>query len=203
MTTWTSISNAALAVGAIPSSAIVTAMRDNPIAIAEGASGAPIVETGWHPVGKLTVGDATSSLIYDFAVNGVVANVVTPDFTDGYEYRLLIDRISHNDGVTSRGLFVELFLETSGTYNAAIDKGGVSSAQTVSAHVDILMPRLDSQDHWVLFGYRTTASSDNAEMGIVSSSAQKILRARVRFSAGSIDAGRIWLFRRREYASSP
>jgi hypothetical protein len=49
MATWTSISNAAVAVGGIPSSTTVTALRDNPSAIAEAANGAPVVFAGWNP----------------------------------------------------------------------------------------------------------------------------------------------------------
>ena len=41
MTTWTDLSAGAVGVGGIPSGSTVTALRDNPIAIAEGASGAP------------------------------------------------------------------------------------------------------------------------------------------------------------------
>jgi hypothetical protein len=41
MTDWTLLSNTAVGVGGLPSGATVTALRDNPIAIAEGAPGAP------------------------------------------------------------------------------------------------------------------------------------------------------------------
>ena len=41
MTTWTTLSAGAVGVGGIPSGSTVTALRDNPVAIAEGSSGAP------------------------------------------------------------------------------------------------------------------------------------------------------------------
>ena len=41
MTTWTDLSAGAVGVGGIPSGSTVTALRDNPLAIAEGATGAP------------------------------------------------------------------------------------------------------------------------------------------------------------------
>ena len=41
MTTWTELSAGAVGVGGIPSGSTVTALRDNPVAIAEGATGAP------------------------------------------------------------------------------------------------------------------------------------------------------------------
>ena len=43
MTDYTTLSNTAVGVGGLPSGATVTALRDNPIAIAEGAVGAPRV----------------------------------------------------------------------------------------------------------------------------------------------------------------
>ena len=45
MTDYTTLSNTAVGVGGLPSGATVTALRDNPIAIAEGTSGAPKVQS--------------------------------------------------------------------------------------------------------------------------------------------------------------
>ena len=110
MTTWTTISNAAVAVGAIPSSSIVTALRDNPSAVAESSSGAPVMVSGWHPVDKVSTGDGKTGLIYDHAVTGTVASVVTPDFVDGYEYRIIALDLRHNAaGFTERRLQMEAF----------------------------------------------------------------------------------------------
>ena len=43
MTDWTDLPNAAVAAGGLPSGETVTALRDNPVSIAEGAAGAPQV----------------------------------------------------------------------------------------------------------------------------------------------------------------
>jgi len=43
MTTWTTIANTAVAAGGRPRGSLMTALRDNPVAIAEGAAGAPRV----------------------------------------------------------------------------------------------------------------------------------------------------------------
>jgi hypothetical protein len=43
MADWTTLPNTAVGVGGLPSGTTVTALRDNPIAIAEGAAGAPRV----------------------------------------------------------------------------------------------------------------------------------------------------------------
>ena len=44
MADWTNLPNQAVGVGGLPSGTTVTALRDNPIAIAEGAAGAPRVD---------------------------------------------------------------------------------------------------------------------------------------------------------------
>ena len=43
MADWTTLPNAAVGVGGLPSGTTVTALRDNPVAIAEGAAGAPLI----------------------------------------------------------------------------------------------------------------------------------------------------------------
>ena len=44
MADWTNLPNAAVGVGGLPSGTTVTALRDNPVASAEGAAGAPRIE---------------------------------------------------------------------------------------------------------------------------------------------------------------
>jgi hypothetical protein len=48
MADWTTLPNTAVGVGGLPSGATVTALRDNPVAIAEGAAGAPRIENAAH-----------------------------------------------------------------------------------------------------------------------------------------------------------
>lgn len=205
MTTWTNISNAAVAVGGIPSSTTVTALRDNPMAIAESASGAPVVFAGWHPYDKVTVGDGKAGLIYDAAVNGTVANVVTPDFEDGFEYRIIAHGLSHNDTVTNRELTLEFYKQTSASYVTCISFGANSSSAQFGMDATIMMPRITSTWHMAsFFAYSGGSLYTTANVvGAYSVTAQKVLRARIDFSVGSIDNGKIWLFRRREYASVP
>jgi hypothetical protein len=198
MATWTSISNAAVAVGGIPSSVTVTALRDNPEAIAEAATGAPVIFAGWHPVDKLTIGDGKTGLIYDHGVNGTVADIVTPDFVDGYEYRIVAHDMSHNSG-SNRSLRLELFVSSYSTAFTLTAQGGLFDLAWFDA--EILMPRMENFIHFVRYIARTTAlEADTA--GAVGSNG-KVTKARLIFSAGSIDGGKVWLFRRREYASAP
>lgn len=204
MTTWTSISNAAVAVGGIPASTTVTALRDNPSAIAEASSGAPVMVSGWHPHDKLTIDDGKTGLIYDFAVTGTVSSFVTPDFVDGYEYRVIAHLMESDAGATVR-LNLEAFFETDAAYRRlAYTADEFSGSNEFGYDVEILMPRIATRTHLVKGeGY----VDNNVGLGIDGASydatLQKVLRARVIFTAGNIIGGKIWMFRRREYASSP
>jgi hypothetical protein len=203
MTTWTSISNAAVAVGGIPSSTTVTALRDNASAIAEASSGAPVMVSGWHPYDKLTIGDGKTGLIYDHAVTGTVSSVVTPDFVDGYEYRIIAHLMQSDAGATVR-LNLEAFFETDAAYRRLAYTGDEFSSDEFGYDAEILMPRIATKTHLVQgIGY----ADGNVGLGIDSASydstLQKVLRARVRFNSGNIIGGKVWFFRRREYASLP
>lgn len=195
---WTNISNAAVAVGGIPSSATVTALRDNPGAMASAESGAPVIFAGWHPYNKVSVGDGQTGLIYDHSINGTVADIVTPDFEDGFEYRLIGSALSHNSGVSTT-LELELYQETSASYDSVLLIGAAdTSAILWHFDMDILTPRLVARTHFVVS--RARASNNESETDYqANSTEQKILRARLKFQAGSIDNGKVWMLRRAEY----
>lgn len=206
MTTYTTIANASLAVGGIPSSTTVTLLRDNPIAMAEAASGAPINAAGWHPVDKVTVGDGKDGKIYDSDINGTVASIITSDFVDGYEYMLFGSSLSHNSG-SSQTVDIDLYHQTDAAYVTYGSSGtALTASDNVSIHVTTILPRLSRRIHMVNWQWGVTTSVNSSYQLLnarLVSTEQKILRARIKFSAGSIDSGKVWLFRRREFASSP
>lgn len=204
MTTWTTISNAAVAVGGIPSSTTVTALRDNPSAIAESASGAPVVSLGWHPYDKVTVGDGKTGLIYDSTVTGTVASVVTPDFEDGWEYRILALNMRHDATANDRTLQIQLYKQTSATYVTGAVVGNNASTIDFSINAEIVFPRISCVSHLINYSGAVNANPISVSSGVAySATSQKVLRARLRFDFDSIRAGKVWLFRRREYASVP
>lgn len=200
MTTWTSISNASVGVGGIPSSTTMTALRDNSAAMAEAATGAPAIFAGWHPVDKLTVGDSKTGLIYDFASNGTVAEVVTPAFQDGYEYKIVAHGLQHNSG-DSRRLTIEG--QFSGSYRQLVQTTAATGSFGIVA--EFHMPRISSRWHIVdcvgYYGTNTFVHMDQSSTAYLGTTPSKMDRAKVIFTVGSIVAGQIWLFRRREYAS--
>lgn len=199
MTAWTTISNALVAVGAIPRSTVITALRDNPLAIAEASSGAPINVSGWHPYDKVTVGDGKNGVVYDFSVSGALTNVETPNFVDGYEYRLF----GLGNGFTT----IELYRETSADWVAS--QGSVVDIDTSAGWWDyeISMPRIARIRHLVTGGYTRTGTNTGVSVAAKypvspdGSASNKILKAR--FVGTGSSGAKIWMFRRREYASSP
>lgn len=199
MTTWTSISNAAVAVGGIPSSSTVTALRDNPSAIAEAASGAPIVVSGWHPIDKVTIGDGKTGLIYDGAVNGTVANVTTAPFEDGWEYRISCQGLTSSG---TGGLIAYVLWEGETVYDS-IFLGGSSSANA-SFETEFVLPRIAKNWHGnFLITSRGSSISDSVRWFAYNVTAKKLSRFRILFNLNNITGGKVYLFRRREYASLP
>ena len=199
MTTFTTISNAAVAVGAIPSSATVQAFRDNPLAIAEGASGAPVLSSGWHPYNKVTIGDAATGIIYDSAVNGAVADITTPDFADGWEYKIVARLLGHGSG-SARSLTVSGYDGTN--YRAFITTATFTSSLPIGFDAEFMSPRFAQSQHLGLFintvaagmsmFYPPTAGPGDPTF--------KLDRARLTLSsATNISGGRVWFMRRRCY----
>ena len=202
MTTWTTISNPAVAVGGIPASSTVTALRDNPSAIAESANGAPVVFAGWHPVDKVSIGDGKTGLIYDHAVTGNVGNVTTANFEDGYEYRIFADDMSHN-AATGETLQIQAYMQTAAAYAVVKATGSGNSGTRFGIYAEFYLPRVVSSSHFIFVMGNVGGTFNgqiDTEAGTYTSTAQKILNSRIRFSSGNI-GGRVYLFRRREYAS--
>ena len=214
MTTWTTIVNAAVNVGGIPASSTVTAFRDNPIAIAEQSSGSPVLFAGWQAYDKVSNGDAARGLLWDFAVSGTRTSVETPNFEDGWEYRIVAIGIS---ATTSGGQGrVEIYGETSAAWDGFLAFGSMAAGDFSSFDAEFLLPRLVKNAHHARSngGFVTAAGvwTEAITPGVATvpnatkyfATAQKVLKVRVLIGSApgnSLDAGKVYLFRRREYAS--
>ena len=209
MTTWTTIVNAAVDVGAIPASTTVTALRDNPIAIAEQSSGSPVLFAGWQVYDKVSNGDAARGLLWDFAVSGTITSVETPNFEDGWEYRLVGIGLSATTG--NGAVRIEIYGQTSATFESFLNYGNMAPGDFSSFDVEILFPRLVKNAHHARSngGYYTTSTNVWNESAVTTvtkyfATAQKVLKVRALNGTApgtSLDAGKVYLFRRREYAS--
>ena len=203
MTDFTELSNTAVGVGGLPSGATVTALRDNPVAISEGTTGAPVVKSSWHPYNAVKVGDGNTGKIYDFAIDGGVPSIATPNFVDGYEYRLLLIGLTLSSG-TNNIPTLDFYKETDAAYqsvniSADWDSGG---AGALMADIEFVLPRLSKTKHIakVSIGETSSAALSDAvnqlTASIYDATVQKILRARVTMGGSTTNAGVAYLLKR-------
>lgn len=168
------------------------ALRDNPIAISEAATGAPVVVAGWHPYDMVKIGDGNDGVFYDFAVNGTKATITTPDFEDGYEYAI---RFANLGCSATSALNVDLYRETDAAYTTVWTSAN-TTAGSAYGWVEIHAPRVAGTEHFVTARATMAVSAEAATSGFWDATVQKILRARIAWSSGNIDAGTAKLYRR-------
>lgn len=205
MTTYTSISNALVAVGAKPFATTIQALRDNPLSIAEGTTGSPVTAAGWHPYNS-TINGTGNGVIYDFAISGAVTTVTSPDFADGYEYMFVFNAITV--GATGGGgLTINLYRETSAAYagTTAIASHPTLTTNSVRGYCEVLQPRKTFQTVFGRYQSYTGAVSNSVGTAtpggfyVAHATAQKVLRAQFSFGGGGFNftGGTITMYRRK------
>lgn len=193
---WTTIASGSLAVGKPLTSTIALALRDNPGAIAEASADAPVIQQAWHPYNKVTNGDANIGRIYNSAVDGALANLVTADFADGYEYQLRIARVFCS-AVVSSTMRMEFYGQTSAAYSpTTISIQTIAAGDAVTGMIDFPLVRSVLWSHpYDMHGGVAMSSGLLTFTG----SAQKTLKVRLSFSTGNINGGKIYLYRRKAF----
>lgn len=197
MTTYTTISGALVAVGAKPFATTIQALRDNPLAIAEGTSGSPVTAAGWHPYDS-TVNGTGDGKIYDFAVSGAVSSVETPNFDAGYEYMFVFEGVTTSGGSTS--IRAELYRSAAAAYAAVFAITPATSA-TYSGIVMMPLAQRTLKLHYI--DARLDAEATNATatatglLGVVKhTTATAIGKARFTPAGSTFGAGKIFMYRR-------
>ncbi len=199
MTSYTALPNSAVQAGGRPRGTTITALRDNPIAIAEGDLTAPIVAAGWHAYDRVTVGGSSTGRFYNFGVDGAVATITTPDFEDFFEYLVLINNLTWT---TVGSLGVELFRDTDAAFNPSIT--------LISNGTSPLFGRLELPDvqrannvHFPMFyGFAATPITNSSGtitpvfMRNSMATSQKVRRVRLNHP-GNTASGSVFLLRRR------
>lgn len=164
-------------------------------------------EFSWHPYDMTEIDDGADGLFYDHSVDGDQSSVETPEFEDGYEYRLVLSNVSHSGGATNRSPVIQLYLATSASYSDAVEGEACSAANTVDADLIIHAPRLSENVHHISGPQRYDSGTGGLfaglSGGVYSGTAQKISKARVRMrepgttSYANIDGGKMRLYRRK------
>jgi len=181
--------------------------RDNPIAIAEGSTGAPYAQSGWHPYDGVTIGDGADGVFYDFTVDGAVSSVETPNFVDGYEYQIYYNGLTVSSGAPTLGLqfYREVVAAYSATHTVGIS-GGLSTSTPVGGSLFLVSPRLTSRvfrfEDYGGVQFQTNDSPSSYFMGLLGlrhTVAQKILKAKLFPSSSTFSGGKIFMMKRRCY----
>jgi hypothetical protein len=206
VTTYTAITNSQIDQDSPGTQPLFTALRDNPIAIADGSAGAPFLSAGWHNYD----GAQALTAIYDFAIAGSVATVVSPDFADGWEYLFLFDEITTSAGGSTDDFRVEFYRATSAAYAGASTVLTDASNAIVRGQIVIYDPRRTAPLHRAEYVFRDGSASNsnsldtnasdltfvNGSGGVAHTTAQKLLRARFGWVSGNINGGKIFMARR-------
>lgn len=202
MADWTELDVNSLLPGEPMTSAKALAFFENPVALAEGASSAPVVATGWHPHNLTNVGGAQTGLFYDHAVNGNQSQINTPDFEDGYEYAIRMENFGATGAAT---ITVAAFRSVTGSFSPEVNliEAGNSLLWGV---LEVPFARTEKTGQGVFSAtglYRNTGNNTDfiGALGIPYgvSTAQKTTR--IRFAGTTFNSGRLYLLRRREYVS--
>lgn len=202
MTTYRAITSTEDQVEAFVTAELAQAWTDNHIATAEGAANAPIVAAGWHPFDMVNVGDGATGRVYDSAVSGTVASIVV-SFTAGYDYLIRWHGLSPT-GVG--GAF-----QINGTAATA----SISAASTISGSFELSLPTLANHFKFGILNVRNDASgASNGPAGLSGAAATpffgyftfsnfggSIASVTLTFAGVSIDAGKCYVYRRRNYVT--
>lgn len=206
MADWTNQSVDSLLLGEPWTQAKALATFENPVAIAEGADGAPAISQGWHPY-DATLNSESDGVLYDHAVGGNVASVETPVLDLNFEYWIAWDGIAGTANNSTLNLQLRRASDADYTF-ASLDCGAInitSEARPSVGQAKLSTPfvrRFFYIDFATLGGLASTPGigaptpQDTAHVGYFAAN-DRFDRMRLIPSAGNISAGKVWLFRRR------
>jgi hypothetical protein len=209
VTTWLEIANGDVDQDSPVTQPLMTGLRDNVRAAAEGSTGAPVLSAGWHPYDKADTDSSAVGDVYDFSTDGALATVTSPTFENGYEYAFIFDGVSSNNA-SATTLNIALYRDTSAAYSTALPimSGLTGASELVFGTLQVQLPRVARWMHstkWIAEGHSITGSSLSVTSGtdanITTGAKQTVSLARFSFNFGSFDGGTIRMIRRREYIS--
>lgn len=198
MTDYSEILDTQIAPDAPLTSALGAQFRDNPIAMAEGADGAPDIATNWV--------DANGGVpVWDVAVDGQVAQLeVSWPADTRFEYRVRLDRFGTTAGAV---FYFQVWYATSGAWSVAVNPpGSWGSSLKPSGTISVLQANMSRHYHFCEYdygfypsiGFQEAASSK--KYLATHTVDQQITKIRMYFSGGSaINLGKVWLEKRMCY----
>lgn len=193
---YSEITNAEIDTDSPLTQTLMTKLRDNPLFALAGDgfyNGA-----GWHPVDWTASDQTGDGLIYDNAVDGNVANV-TYALEDGWDYLFMLDGI---DVGSAFGSFFLLQDSSDGSsFSNVISSTELFGGEIVECFFHLTLPRWAGASMPGLLHYGLVEDDGNLSAGTRFMNADVVHSVRFLPSSGTIDEGKIYAFRRREYAS--
>lgn len=151
MADWTSQDTNSLLPGEPWTSAKALAAFENPVALAEGATGSPEIHTNWVPYNAASGGNG---VIWDYSVDGAVGIVETPNFESRFEYKLYAENLTINDA-SQFGVFG--YMVVADAYDsltpAGADDYGLDLSETDGRTLDFVLKRPDKSSIFHQFEY--------------------------------------------------
>ncbi len=186
---------------------LMQALAENPLGLAQmdatAITAGEVNAAQFYQHALVTGSGDTDALIYDQAVDGTVSLVefnLGSDKLSGFEYQLVLEGISHNNGA-SQSTQLRFFRETSASYTSWLNCGRIG-ANSQFMFGDMRFRILPTGD--VIIG--TTAltisvlpSSESGHTVWDMGSVQDVTTVQFRWAAGSIDAGKIYAYKRATY----
>ena len=190
MTTWTDIANSEVDQDSPITQTLMTALRDNPVAIAEQSTGTIYNENMWHPYNGVKVGDGNDGVYWDHSVDGNSSMIDSPALEDRYEYAVLMIDYTGTSSVVQTDLL-----------SATQTNPSTSSVDTAGTFINgmIIYPRIRE----LVSGYRCygffTATPSGRYLSVPSGEKPTNIRIRLgNTGAGSSSrGGKLALYRRR------
>lgn len=155
-------------------------------------------DAGWHPYDRTEEGGAEDGIIYNFAVDGTAIEIETPDFEDGYVYRLRFDSLG-NSAVGTSNLTIELYQETTDAYLAAQVIAATGLGPAINGFVIIHDPRIAQTHFFVERWVASTSTLIEGSLLFIPTVKEKILKARLKATSRLFGSGSVYLERRRIY----
>ena len=199
MTTYTTIANGDIDQDSRVTQPLMTALRDNPIATAEGVVDAPVVAAAWHPFDAAISGDGADGLIYDNAVDGNVASIETGTLDAGWDYKFIIDELSHNSG-SNRGIRVGAYKSVDASYARTFITLAVNSSTSLNLEASVLLAANPLGTKYLTV-VSAGIDAENQNTGIDTNNQETTNLQLDLDGSGNFDAGRVFLFRRRNYTT--
>lgn len=197
MTTWTTITNAQIDQDSPVTQTLMTGLRDNVAATAEGSTNAPVMVSGWHPNDMVNVGDGNDGKVYDFAVDGgITALEIT--MAAGFEYRVVFKDLTHDQASLTRSLLVDAYKDTAATYvNLFTSTDFNNNTFTADGWFQVYNPRLTVSTFFVMDKVIRWNSVDTGQSNVDVTDTDFVSKIRIRFSADRTwTSGVVYVYRR-------